>query len=441
MTTLPTRLVGSLQDAYAILIKGFGKTGSSTAPGPGATIAGLKPASFAQKLWRFCIDPRVEESALIEPMHEAVRQEVALRPEVLLSIHDWSTLAFGGHPSKTDRLTLTHATDVGYDLATVLIVRSGDGAPVAPVSVSLTTADGVLSTRDDVPAVDVCHIDQVLGAMQYVRDLDFAATVVHVIDREADSVNHWRQWTADGHLALVRADDRKVLCHGQKTTLVAVAERLRQEGAFNAAGPARYHGRKAKLFVAEAEVVLHRPAKRNQGKKKIEIPGPPLPLRLVVTEVRDDEGKVLARWLLLTNVPANLADAATIAKWYYFRWRIESFHKLLKSSGWQLEKWLQRKGDRIMIKLLLALGACTSVWALERRDDAGALAFQQLLMRLSGRQTKRRRAITTSGLLAGLWVLQSALGALITHGLEQLNTMLENYLPLFTIKKRISMPV
>jgi hypothetical protein len=362
--------VGSLQDAYAILIKGFGKTGSSTAPGPGATIAGLKPASFAQKLWRFCIDPRVEESALIEPMHEAVRQEVALRPEVLLSIHDWSTLAFGGHPSKTDRLTLTHATDVGYDLATVLIVRSGDGAPVAPVLVSLTTADGVLSTRDDVPAVDVCHIDQVLGAMQYVRDLDFAATVVHVIDREADSVNHWRRWTADGHLALVRADDRKVLCDGQETTLDAVAERLRQEGAFNAAGPARYHGRTAKLFVAETEVVIHRPAKRNQGKKKIAVHGPP-PLHLVITEVRDDEGKVLALWLLLTNVPANLADAATIAKWYYFRWRIGSFPKLLKSSGWQLEKWLQRKGDRIMIKLLLALGACTSVWALERRGDAG----------------------------------------------------------------------
>ena len=58
---------------------------------------------------------------------------------------------------------------------------------------------------------------------------------------------------------MVRADDRKVLCAGQETALVAVAERLRQEGAFEAAGPARYHGHEAKLFVAEAEVVLHRP--------------------------------------------------------------------------------------------------------------------------------------------------------------------------------------
>src|ERR1700674_128030 len=185
MVLLPTRLGAALQDAYAILVKGFGKTGSSTAPGPGATVGGIKPASFAQKLWRFCIDPRVQESALIEPMHTTIRQEGAERPSVLLAIHDWSTLSFGGHPSKTDRATLTPAHDVGYDLATVLIVRADDGAPIAPALISLTTADGVLSTREDASKVDLPHIDQVLPAMQYVRDANFGATVVHVIDREA----------------------------------------------------------------------------------------------------------------------------------------------------------------------------------------------------------------------------------------------------------------
>ena len=439
MNYIPRRLVRSLQDAYSILIKGFGKTGSSTAPGPGATIAGMKPASFAQKLWRFCIDPRVEESALIEPMHEAVRQEAARRPGVLLAIHDWSTLSFGGHPSKTDRATLTHESDVGYDLATVLVVRGDDGSPVAPVAVSLTTADGVLSTRDEAPGPDVCHIDQVPGSMRYVRDLDLGAAVVHVIDREADSVNHWRQWAADGHLALVRGDDRKVLHAERETSLIEVAEGLRRGGAFEAVGPALYHGREAHLFVAEAEVVLHRPGKRNEGKKKREIPGRPLPLRLVVTEVRDGQGVVLARWLLLTDVPAGLADAATIATWYHFRWRIEGLHKLLKSSGWQLEKWLQRNGDRMMIKLLLALGACTQVWALERRGDAGSGAFKRLLMQMSGRQTKRDREVTTSGLLSGLWVIQAALVALVTYSPAQLKAMLEDHLPLFAIEQQVSM--
>jgi len=391
----------------------------------------MKPASFAQKLSRFCIDPRLEVSALIEPMHDLIRQEMADRTGVLLAIHDWSTLSFGGHASKTDRVELTHANDVGYDLATVLMVRGDDGAPIAPALVSLTTAEGVLSTRDDAPAVDLCHIDQVREAMRYIDDLKFNTRLVHVIDREADSVNHWRQWSADGHLALVRADDRKVLCAGQETSLVAIADRLHQEDSFQDAGTARYHGRRARLYVAETEVVLHRPGKRNVGRKKIEIPGPPLPLRLVVTEVRDSKGRVLARWLLLTNVPAALGDAATIARWYYFRWRIESYHKLLKGAGWQLESWLQRDGQRLLIKLMLALGACASIWALERRRDAEAEAFKELLMQLSGRQTKRDRAVTTSGLLAGLWVLQCAVGPLARHGPHELNAMLENYLPAF----------
>jgi hypothetical protein len=394
----------------------------------------MRPASFAQKLWRFCSNPRVKESALIEPMHAAIRHEVAdQRPDVLLVIHDWSTLSFGGHDSKTDRATLTHANDVGYDLATVLIVRASDGAPVAPVAVSLKAADAVQSTRDDAPPIDTCHIDQVLGAMRYTRDLQFGATVVHVVDREADSVNHWRQWSADGHLALVRADDRKVLWEGQETSLTSIADRLRHDDALKDAGPVLYHGRKARQSVAEAAVVLHRPGKRNVGTRKIEVPGPPLALRLVVAEVRDLKGRLLARWLLLTNVPAERADAATLAKWYYFRWRIESLHKLIKSAGWQLESWLQRDGRRILIKLLVAFGACAAIWALERRHDAESEAFQALLMQLSGRQTKRNRRITTSGMLAGLWVLQGAIGPLARHGLDKLNAMLGNHLPLFAI--------
>jgi hypothetical protein len=420
-----------------VLVKGFGKLGSAFAPGPGATAAGMRPASFAQKLWRFCCNPRIKESALIEPMHAAVRQAAAEDPgDVLLAVHDWSTLSFGGHDSKTDRVVLTHATDIGYDLATVLIVRGSDGASIAPAVVSLKAADVVHSTRDDAPSIDACHVDQVLDNMRYTRDLNLGATVVHVIDRELDSVNHWRQWSGDGHLALVRADDRIVRRQGAETKLTAIADDLRNTKALSDVRELLYHGRKARQFVGEAEVVLHRPGKRNVGDgKKIDVPGPPLTLRLVVSEVRDLDGRLLARWMLLTNVPAALANAATVALWYYFRWRIESLHKLIKSAGWQLESWLQRDGRRILIKLLIAFGACAAIWALERKLDAESTAFKELLMRLSGRQTKRDRRITTSGMLAGLWVLQAALDPLARHGPDRLNAMLENHLPLFAMSR------
>ena len=369
---------------------------------------------------------------MIEPMHQVIRSEAA-SGGALLDIHDWSTLSFGNHSSKTDRATLSHEQDLGYDLATVLILRGSDGAAIAPADVAMKTADAVLTTRDDGTAADLAHIDQILPAMRLVRDLGLGLPVVHVIDREADSVSHWRQWSADGHLALVRADDRKVLLAGRETSLVAAADAMRRDGRLSDAGDVLYRGRKARLFVAEVEVVLHRPGRRNVGKTKVEVPGPALPLRLVVAEVRDLKGRVLGRWLLLTNTRAELADAATIARWYYFRWRIEGLHKLLKSSGWQLEDWLQRNGERIFRKLLIALGACVAVWELERRCDEQSRAFKSLLMRLSGRQTKRRQPVTTSGLLAGLWVLQGALGPLARHGPEKLNAMLEDHLPLFAV--------
>ena len=114
-----------------------------------------------------------------------------------------------------------------------------------------------------------------------------------------------------------------------------------------------YHGAPARQYVAEAPVTLTRPASTHRkdkasGKdKRVRTKGEPLPLRLVVAEVRDDDGNVLARWLLLTNLPAGV-DAATVALWYYWRWRIESYHKLLKGAGQQVESW-QQESARLLV--------------------------------------------------------------------------------------------
>ena len=89
--------------------------------------------------------------------------------------------------------------------------------------------------------------------------------------------------------------------------------------------------------------MLDRPAKTRVGDKQIEVPGPPLPLRLILTRVVDERGVVHAEWFLFTNVAAEF-DAATVARWYYFRWQIESYHKLLKSAGMNAEEWEQASG-------------------------------------------------------------------------------------------------
>ncbi|MGH7192078.1 MAG: hypothetical protein ACREJM_00925, partial [Candidatus Saccharimonadales bacterium] len=78
-----------------------------------------------------------------------------------------------------------------------------------------------------------------------------------------------------------------------------------------------------------------------EGEPRRRIHGPPLTLRLVISRIRGPDGEGdLAVWFLLSNVPAEV-QAEEIALWYYWRWRIESFFKLLKSAGQQLEHWQQ----------------------------------------------------------------------------------------------------
>jgi hypothetical protein len=135
------------------------------------------------------------------------------------------------------------------------------------------------------------------------------------------------------------------------------------------------------------------------------VPGQPLEARLVVSRIVGKRQEVLAQWFLITNVATTEADTHTIAQWYYWRWQIESFFKLLKSAGLELEHWQQETVLAIARRLLVAAMACVTVWQLQREKTAAAEKMKLLLMNLSGRARKRSRPVTTPGLLQGLLVL------------------------------------
>lgn len=388
------------------------------APELAAGIASLPSAGSAfaatQGAWRFMNNERVTLPALVEPLRAIgrTRTEAAQAKFVLLA-HDWSKLSYDQPKRKQDLVPLTHATDVGYELTTALLISADDGDPLAPMEMHLKTATGVLSTRA-APRGNGHHLEQVLPTMQASLTWGLSKPIVHVIDREADSVDGYRRWDAAGHKFLVRADDRRVKWGKQSCLLSEIRDRLQRQKQFRKVGAATYHGRQENLWVAETEVVLYRPAKKNVGGRKFERKGRPLPLRLVVVQIRNAKGKVLAAWLLLSNVPPEWATTEHLARCYYWRWRIESFFKLLKSHGQQLENWQQATGAAIARRLLIAAMACVVVWQLQADDSPQAVAFKNILVRLSGRQMKRSRPHTAPALLAGLWVLLSTL-ALLEH--------------------------
>lgn len=65
------------------------------------------------------------------------------------------------------------------------------------------------------------------------------------------------------------------------------------------------------------------------------------------------DGHLLAEWYLLSNLEQEVAGER-LALWYYWRWRIESYFKLLKGGGHQLENWQQESGEAVFKRLLIA---------------------------------------------------------------------------------------
>ena len=130
-------------------------------------------------------------------------------------------------------------------------------------------------------------------------------------------------------------------------------------------------------------------------------------LRLVISRVLNEKQEVLAEWMLLTNLRGNQVSGAEIALWYYWRWRIESFFKLLKSHGLQVEYWQQESGLAIARRLLVAAMACAVIWSLQHDSTPAAKDFRRVLVRLSGRKMKYGVEHTAPALLAGYFVYLS----------------------------------
>jgi hypothetical protein len=404
-----------LQKRYQRLVAEHLGQAETVAPGPRLLPGPAAAFAATQAAWRFYHNPTITPQALAQPLLDVARAAVARDcTDYVLAVHDWSDLTYRTHTSKHDCLVLGQAEEIGYELASCLLLDDAAGQPLAPVVQSVKAASGLYSSRYRHPQPlrpEVSNLDALIGTMHYVRRLDLARPAVHMIDAEADSVGHLRAWAKAKHLFLVRVKGTRLVKHqGQAQKLRAIVDHLQQQqGAFTRSRTVLYHGRRAEQWVAETTVVWHRPARRerqgpNGQKHKVSIPGPALKVRLVVSQVRAANGTRLAEWLLVTNVPAEVT-AATVALWYYWRWRIESYFKLLKSAGQQLEHWQQETAEAVTKRLLVASMACVLVWQVARAEGAPAERFRDLLVRLSGRQLKWGQRWTLPALLAGMWVL------------------------------------
>ncbi len=384
------------------------KSANRNAAGPALLAGDCQSQSATQAVWRFLNNPKISLSDLVEPLREVGRKRAhQSESDYVLLAHDWCKIDYKSHESKKDLRQITHKNDIGYEMSTSLLIDAADGATIAPMQMHLKTSNRVHSTAEKKPKRNAHRLDELTPTMQESGQWGLQRKVVHVIDREADTLGRMRQWDDQGHLFLVRCDDRRVKWNDESILLSEIADQFDSEMLFEPAGDALHHGKTVSQEVAQTEVVLHRPHSEVIDGEKTSVSGRPLTIRFVVTRLVDEQGFIVAQWMLLTNVFDDAVSTIQIALWYYWRWRIETYFKLLKSHGIELEQWQQQTGEAIARRILVASMACVVALDLQQDDSEQALESRKILVRLSGRQMKHGCLSTAPALLAGFMVLLS----------------------------------
>ena len=397
-----------------------------------------KGFAATQAAWRFFANERITLPLLAEPIIVHAREaSVSLSARYCLVMQDFSDLKFTTHENKLDRIRLCNESEYGYFLQSGLLVSDLDGSPLAPLYIGLEAADGVHSSRRETPLPHRRQLDELNRTFGYIQGIGLAKACVHIFDRQADSVLHLRRFARCGRKFVIRSNDvRRVMFNGVSKLLKEVEESLQSE--LKKVREIEHQGKKAWQYVAETRVSLNgagrtkRPTAAEPNKRKL-IKGKPLELRFVISQVRDKKGKVLATWRLWTNVEEEV-KAEEIALWYYWRWRIESFFKLLKKGGQHLEQWQQESAEAVAKRLLVVAQACVIVWALAASKEEKASEIRIFLVSLSGRLMKRGVEYTTPALLEGMWQFLAIIDALERYTTAELTEMAEEFLRLIGSK-------
>lgn len=414
-----------LEKRYQQLVRAHMQPGHELAAGVKSALNENIAFSQTQAAWRFFNNERCTLNELSQPLLQAAHESSEKECDsFILMLHDWSHLGYSKHTSKKDTYN-TFKACIGYDFQSSLAISDRHGGPLALVAMNLKTKNETLSSYEE-NIESLMHLEELPKRIKFLESQNFIKPLVHIVDREGDSAGFFRSFSCDTNW-LIRVKGSSRASDGMPKNIKDIAKDLE----FSQARAVEYKGTPANQLIAEAQINIIRRAvkggierKGPNGKRPPSIKGPPVQVRLIVSRVVDNSGKELATWYLLSNMFS--ISAATLALWYYWRWSIEGYFKLMKSAGMQLESWQQTTGLAIARRLLVASMACVCVWQIAHAKGAEAGELRRVLVRLSGRQMKWKVEFTYNALLAGLWSLLAMQDMLNNYGVEKIKSLLDN---------------
>jgi hypothetical protein len=163
--------------------------------------------------------------------------------------------------------------------------------------------------------------------LQQASELISPPRIIHIFDREGDIAevfDHIRQMERTG--VIVRAaHDRSLDPDNAHLWEYVSAQPIQFYQQVNLPETVKRKARTANLVIRFYPVQLRLPSRLKNSE--------PLNVYAVyAVEISPPEGEEAVEWMLLTTeIVTNEEQATTILRWYSYRWRVEEYHKILKS--------------------------------------------------------------------------------------------------------------
>ena len=336
----------------------------------GQKIGGTVPAACqdwaaTKAAYRFFSNPRVDEEIILAGHFAATAARFAAAPGSMLILHDTTEFSFKRTTlDAIGRLSFVKGRHVLHTVCGLLLhsslVVTSEGVPLGLAAVKFWARKEFKGTNERkkhvnptrVPIEEKESFRWLANLTQATRRLGEPSRCVHVGDRESDIFELFCTAHDAGTHFVIRSSVERLAGRGS-TTITKLMARQPIQGV-HAVEVRDDKGRvsTAHLQVRFVSLTVHpTPSKRKRCRA----------LTLTVIQAYErckPTGREPIRWQLLTNCPVvDLRSAIEKLNWYALRWKIETFHKVLKS-GCQAEQSKLRTAERLtnLLAVLCVVG-------------------------------------------------------------------------------------
>lgn len=322
--------------------------------------------------YRFFANERISEAEILEGHLQSTRDRFAAADGPILILHD--TTEFTYQRERGDQIGVMHQLNCGKDkyggrrLRTVcgLLMHSSlavtlEGLPLGLAAVKFWTRSKFRGTAALKKKINPTRVPiEQKESFRWLENLrqsttlfDDPARCVHIADRESDIYELFCTAQDLGTHFLVRTCVDRLAGDGTHT----VADEMR-DVEVSGLHPVEVRDSKGNPDTAAVEIRYHRVHVLPPIGKQKRYPA----LTLTVLHAREQEepaDRPRIDWKLITDLPVHSHDAAIEKlRWYALRWKIEVFHKILKS-GCKAETAKLRTAERL-VKLIAVF--CILSW-------------------------------------------------------------------------------